>query len=170
MPHPETRKYKISRDELFPGNMPHFTDFNDPRFAHSAGGNNSGNNMKQSWLAYFQWAHCVGNWGEDHSMCKKARWYLERMMFDSWLEKHEEKRALGHYDYTIHYGAAPWRHFVAHYQPVKKNRPGLYEFWKDRDFQPVLDVQEAGDWRIHAPILHDIFVKGKKPIYDEAEE
>lgn len=169
MPHPDYRKYKVQREELF-GNLPHFTDFNDPRFAHTHGGSGgSGNTMKQSWLAYFQWAHCVGNWGEEHSMCKKARFYLERMMHDFWLEKHEEKRALGHYDYTIHYGAAPWQGFEPHYQPVKKNRPGLYEFWADRNFEPILDHETAGDWKTHAPILHDIFVKGKKPIFDDEE-
>jgi cytochrome c oxidase subunit 6b len=168
MPHPDSAKYKLKREELIPGNLPHFSDFSDPRFPYTIG-STGGNNLKQSHLQYFQWAHCVGNWGEEHSMCKKARWYLERMMHDFWLEKYEEKRALGHYDYTIHYGAAPWQHFEPHYQPVKKNRKGLYEFWNDRNFTPIMDHEECGDWRIHAPILHDIFVKGKKPIFDDEE-
>jgi cytochrome c oxidase subunit 6b len=169
MPHPDSKKYRIQREEFF-GNLPHFADLNDPRFAHSDGGMTGANKTKQGWLMYFQWAHCVGNWGEDHSMCKKARFYVETMMHEFWLEKYEEKRALGHYDYTIHYGAAPWENFEPTYQPVKKNRKGMYEFWNDRDFTPVLDHEEAGDWRIHAPALHDIFVKGKKPIFDNEEE
>ena len=166
MPHPDSTKYKVKREEFF-GNLPHFSDFNDPRFAHTHGGATGSNQMKQHFLMYFQWAHCVGNWGEEHSMCKKARWYVEKMIPDWWLEKYDDKRKLGHYDYTIVYGAAPWQHFEPHYQPVKKNRPGMYEFWKDRDFVPLVDHEGAGDWRVHAPILHDIFVKGKKPVYDE---
>lgn len=168
MPHPDHTKYKMMREELA-GSLPHFTDFNDPRFAHAHGGWGGGNLLKQPYLQYMQWLHCVGNWGEEHSMCKKARWYVERMMPDFYLEKMDEKKNLGHYDYTMVYGAAPWEGFKAEYQPVKKNRKGLYEFWADRNFEPVLDHEKADDWRVHAPVLHDIFVKGKKPIFDDEE-
>ena len=98
-------------------------------------------------------------------MCKKQRWYVERMMHEPWLEKWDEKKALGHFDYTILYGAKPWKGFVPLYQPVKKNRKGAYEFWLDRDFEPLYS-EDAADWREQAPILHDVFVKGKKPIFN----
>ena len=166
MPHADYRNHKKSREEIM-GNLPHFTDFNDPRFAYTEGGQLGGNKTKQAHLHYFQWIHCVGNWGEEHSMCKKQRWYLERAMPDFWLERYDEKKALGHFDYTLLYGAAPWKGFVPLYKPVKKIRKGAYEFWKDRDFEPIIDSEEGADWRIHAPILHDIYVKGKKPVYDE---
>ena len=71
-------------------------------------------------------------WGEDHSMCKKQRWFVEKMNFDFLLEKFDHKKDLGHYDYTILYGAAPWRGFVAQYQPVKEHRKGMYEYWHDQ--------------------------------------
>jgi cytochrome c oxidase subunit 6b len=162
MPHDDYRKYKIAREDF--GNLPHFTDLNNPHFAFARGGASGSNIQKQPILEYYQWLHCIGNWGEEHSMCKKQRWYVEKMMHDWWLEKWDEKKALGHFDYTILYGAAPWKGFVPHYQPVKKIRKGMYEFWADREFEPLFDQMEAGDWRVHAPVLHDIFVKGKKPI------
>ena len=168
MPHEDYRKHRVTREEIM-GNLPHFTDFGDQRFAHVIG-MNGGNTTKQGFLHYFQWIHCVGNWGEEHSMRKKQRWYLERAMPDFWLERYEEKRKLGHYDYTLNYGAAPWKGFEPLYKPVKKNRKGPYEFWQDRDFEPLIDHEEAGDWRIKAPILHDIYVKGKKPVYGEVAD
>lgn len=165
MPHKDSQKYRLQSEDL-PGNFPHFTDFLDPRMAHTSGGTSGGNIMKQGVMQYYQWLHCVGNWGEEHSMCKKARFYAERMLHDHFLEKLDEKKALGHFDYTILYGAAPWKGFKALYQPVKKNRPGAYEFWQSRDFENLLDHSDAGDWRKHAPVLHDVFVKGKKPVFD----
>ena len=102
-------------------------------------------------------------------MCKKAYWYARKMLFDHIFERFEERRKLGHYDYTLLYGAKPWPEFVPYYQPVKKNRPGAYEFWLSRDHEPLF-AEDAADWREHAPILHDILVKGKKPIYENAED
>ena len=161
MPHPDSQKYKLKREDY--GNFPHFSDFCDPRFSVSSGW---GQKQKPGILMYYQWLHCVGNWGEDHSMCKKARWYVERMMHEWWLEKWDEKKKLGHFDYTILYGAKPWKHFEPLYQPVKKNRKGAYEYWLDRDFEPLYDA-EAADWKEKAPVLHEIFVQGKKPIFDD---
>jgi cytochrome c oxidase subunit 6b len=158
MPHADHRKYKIQREEM-PA-MPHFTDFNDPRFCATT------NKQKNGILAYYQWLHCIGNWGEEHSMCKKMRWYVERMMHETWLEKWEEKRALGHFDHTVLYGVKPWKEFEPLYQPVKKNRKGAYEYWLDRNFEPLYDP-DAADWREKAPILHDMFVLGKKPVTAE---
>ncbi|CBH14938.1 cytochrome oxidase subunit VI [Trypanosoma equiperdum] len=158
MPFVDHNKYKIQREDL-PA-LPHFTDFNDPRFC------GTNNKQKNGILAYYQWLHCVGNWGEEHSMCKKMRWYVERMMQEVWLEKWEEKRALGHFDHVLLYGVKPWKDFEPLYQPVKTNRKGAYEFWLDRDFEPLYDA-DASDFCEKAPILHDIFVKGKKPVYDE---
>lgn len=163
MPHKDSLKYRIKREDY--GNLPHFTDFNDPRFSYGNGGSSGGQRMKPAILAYYQWLHCIGNWGEEHSMCKKQRWYVERMMQDFWLEKWEEKRKLGHFDYTTLYGIKPWRGFEPLYQPVKKNRKGAYEFWLDRNFEPLWNP-DAGNWREHAPILGDIFVHGKKPIFE----
>lgn len=158
MPHADHKKYKIQREDL--PSVPHFSDFNEPIFAGTV------NKNKNGILAYYQWLHCIGNWGEEHSTCKKMRWYLERMMPEHWLEKWEEKRALGHFDHTVLYGLKPYKDFEAHYQPVKKNRPGAYEFWLDRNFEPLYSV-DAMDWRETAPILHDIYVLGKKPVFDE---
>ena len=158
MVHPDLNKYKLKREELI--SLPHFTDFNEPMF------NTMGSKQKTGILAYYQWLHCVGNWGEEHSMCKKMRWYVERFMSDFWLEKWEEKRALGHFDHVLLYGVKPYKDFRAKYQPVKKNRKGAYEFWQDRDFEPLYS-DECGEWKEHAPILHDILVLGKKPVYDE---
>eukprot|EP00744_Colponema_vietnamica_P004484 GILI01006686.1.p1 GENE.GILI01006686.1~~GILI01006686.1.p1 ORF type:complete len:157 (-),score=44.83 GILI01006686.1:153-623(-) len=155
MVHKDSHKYRIQREEL--GGLPHFNDFMDGRFSGTQ------NKQKNGTHLYFQWIHCIGNWGEEHTMCKKMRWYLERMMHEFWLEKWEEKRALGHFDYVTQYGMKPYKEFVPMYQPVKKNRPGAYEFWADRDFEPLY-TDDANDWRVHAPVLHDIFVKGKKPI------
>ena len=157
MPHPDSYKYKVQREEL-PG-LPHFTDFSDARFAGTV------NKQKSAQLMYFQWLHCIGNWGEEHSMCKKTRWFVESMMPEWWLEKWEEKRALGHFDHVILYGVKPWKEFEPLYQPVKKNRKGAYEFWADRNFEPLWNP-EGADWREHAPVLHDIFVKGKKPVFE----
>ena len=165
MPHEDYRKYKIDRKEL--GNFPHFSDMNNPYFAF-AKFTNGANVQRASMLEYFQWLHCIGNWGEDHSMCKKQRWYVEKQMHDYWLEKYDDKKDLGHYDYTILYGAAPWRGFVPQYQPVKEHRKGMYEYWADRNHEPLMDP-EAHDWREKAPILHDIFVFGKKPVFDNAD-
>jgi cytochrome c oxidase subunit 6b len=157
MVHPDHLKYKLTRED-FPS-LPHFTDFNEPIFMQTL------NKTKTGMLVYYQWLHCIGNWGEDHSMCKKVRWYVERMIHEQYLEKIEERRALGHFDGTILYGLKPYKQFEAQYVPVKTVRKGAYEFWKDRDFEPLYSV-EAANWRETAPILHDIFVKGKKPIYD----
>ena len=162
MPHPDYKKYKLRREDY--GNFPHFTDFNDPRFSFSTG--LGGQKMRHGICHYYQWLHCVGNWGEEHSMCKKQRWMVERTMHDFWLEKWEEKRKLGHFDYTLLYGAAPWKDFIPIYKPVKKNIKGAYEYWQDRDFEPLWDP-ECCSWQEKAPILHDIFVKGKKPVFDE---
>lgn len=167
MPHPDSRKYRIQMEDLG-GNIPEFTDFIDARFAHAQNGTCGGNIIKMGLNTYMQWIHCVGNWGEEHSMCKKQRWYVERMLHDVWLNKFDEQKALGHFDYTILYGAAPYKEFRPQYQPVKKVNPGAYEFWNDRNFEPLIDPT-AGDWRKHAPILHDIFVKGKKPVWAEGE-
>ena len=145
----------MDRSEL-PG-LPHFSDFNEPRFAMTA------NKQKNGILLYYQWLHCIGNWGEEHSMCKKARWYLQAMMQECWLEKWEEKRALGHFDHTVLYGLKPFKEFIPLYQPVKKVRKGAYEFWLDRNFEPIIS-HESADWRIKAPVLFEMFVKGKKPI------
>lgn len=160
MPHPDHFKYKIDRGEM-PG-LPHFSDFNEPRFASNC------NKSKVGMTMYFQWLHCIGNWGEDHSMCKKARWYLERMMHEPMLEKWEERRALGHFDHTTQYGVRPYKEFVALYKPVKTVRKGAYEFWADRNFEPLYDVN-ATNWTEQAPILHELFVKGKKPVWDDKE-
>lgn len=158
MVHKDSSKHKIQREELI--SLPHFSDFSDGRFAGTQ------NKQKNGSHLYLQWLHCIGNWGEEHSMCLKMRWYLERMMHEWWLEKWEEKRALGHFDHVVLYGMKPYKEFQPMYQPVKKNRPGAYEFWADRDFEPLYE-DDAGDWREKAPILHDIYVKGKKPVYDE---
>ena len=158
MVHPESVNHRIGRGEL-PA-LPHFTDWNDPRF------NFSSNKQKNGILMYFQWLHCIGNWGEDHSMCQKTKWYLNRMMHDFWFEKWEEKRALGHFDHIVNYGVKPWKEFEPMYQPVKKNRKGAYEFWADRDFEPLY-TDDCADWREHAPVLHEVYVLGKKPVYDE---
>jgi cytochrome c oxidase subunit 6b len=167
MPHADHRKHRIQREEFGP-NVPHFTDFSDPRFAHTdCGQGGGGNKQKIGHLHYFQWIHCIGNWGEEHSMCKKQRWYVEKFMMPDWLERYEEKRKLGHYDYTLKYGAAPWKGFEPHYKPVKKVRKGAYEFWQDRDFEQLIEMEEGGNWKEHAPILHDIYVLGKKPVYDD---
>ncbi len=160
MPHPDNKKYRLRREDY--GNFPHFTDFNDPRFAFS---NGQGQRMRLGINMYYQWLHCAGNWGEDHSMCKKARWYVERMLPEFWLEKWDEKKKLGHFDYTLLYGAKPYDGFVPLYQPVKKNRKGAYEYWNDRNFEYLYDPN-AGNWKEKAPILGEIFVYGKKPIYD----
>ena len=160
MPHPDSAKYKLHRAEL-PG-IPQFTDFIDGRFAFA---NGMGGVWKRGVLNYYQWLHCIGNWGEEHSMCKKMRWYVERTMHEWWLDKFEDKRKLGFFDHTIHYGIKPYQGFVALYKPVKKNRKGAYEFWLDRNFEPLI-AQDACDWKVKAPILHEIFVKGKKPIFD----
>ena len=157
MPFADHKKYQIQREEL-PA-APHFSDFNDPRFIVTVG------KLKIGIMNYYQWLHCVGNWGEEHPTCKKQRWYVERFMPDVWLEKWDEKKALGHFDHSILYGAKPFKGFTAQYQPVKKNRKGAYEFWLDRDFEPLYS-DDAADWRETAPILHDIFVKGKKPVYN----
>jgi cytochrome c oxidase subunit 6b len=157
MPHEDHLKYRLVRED-FPA-LPHFTDFNDPMWVGTL------NKQKNGLLAYYQWLHCVGNWGEEHSMCKKMRWYVERMIHEQYLEKIEERRALGHFDHTLLYGLKPWKAFEVQYQPVKTVRKGAYEFWKDRDFEPLY-TPEAANWMLSAPILHDIFVKGKKPVYD----
>jgi len=161
MPHPDSPKYRIGRRDF---QLPHFTDFSDPRFAMGHGAQQGGSsNHKMGILNYFQWLHCVGNWGEEHSMCKKARWYAEKMVHEHYLEKWDEKKKLGHFDYTILYGALPWKGFVPTYQPVKKNRPGAYEFWLSREFKPLLTM-DCIDWKEKAPVLHEMFVKGKKPV------
>eukprot|EP00758_Cryptobia_borreli_P003041 Tbor_TRINITY_DN3480_c0_g1::TRINITY_DN3480_c0_g1_i1::g.3727::m.3727 len=157
MVHADSWKYKIRREEL-PA-APHFSDWTEPRLA------NTYNKTKNGNLNYFQWLHCIGNWGEDHSMCKKMRWYLERTMHEWWLEKWEEKRALGHFDYVTQYGMKPYNGFIPLYQPVKKNRKGAYEFWQDRDFEPLY-TDDCQDWKEHAPILHEMFVHGKKPVVE----
>ncbi|EPY41093.1 cytochrome c oxidase subunit 6b [Angomonas deanei] len=153
MPHEDHRKYRVQREDL-PA-VPLFSDFNDPRFAFA------NNKNKNGILSYYQWLHCIGNWGEEHSMCKKMRWYVERMIHEHWLEKWDEKRALGHFDHTVLYGAKPWKDFEPLYQPVKKNRKGAYEFWLDRDFEPLYDP-DCSDWREKAPVLHDLFVLGRR--------
>ena len=168
MPHEDYRKYHLDRKTL--GNLPHFSDFNNPHYAFARGVSTGGGVLRQGMLEYFQWLHCIGNWGEDHSMCKKQRWFAEKLIYDWWLEKYDDKKDLGHYDYTVLYGAAPWRGFTPQYQPVKENRKGVYEYWADRNFEPLFDHFEAADWREKAPVLHDIFVYGKKPIYDDKEE
>ena len=99
MPHDDYHKYVIKRESL--GNVPHFSDLNNPHFAFARGGGTGGNCLRQSMLEYFQWLHCIGNWGEDHSMCKKQRWFVEKMTFDWWLEKYDDKKDLGHYDYQL---------------------------------------------------------------------
>ena len=162
MVHPDYKKYKMKREEF--GNLPHFNDFTDPRFSMSTGGN--GQCQQLGVRMYLQWIHCIGEWGEEHSMCKKVRWYVERMMDEFWLEKWDEKKAVGMYDHTLFYGIYPYPGFVPLYQPVKKNHKGAYEFWADRDFEPLYDP-EAAHWKDKAPILHDVMVKGKKPIFDE---
>jgi cytochrome c oxidase subunit 6b len=165
MPHEDYRKYKVDRVKY--GNVPAFSDLNNPYYSFARGVGMGGGVGRQAMLEYFQWLHCIGNWGEDHSMCKKQRFFVEKMNYDFYLEKFDHKKDLGHFDYTILYGAAPWRGFVAQYQPVKEHRKGMYEYWQDRNFEPLFNHNEAGDWREKAPILHDIFVKGKKPIYDD---
>lgn len=165
----ERDKYRMTRAEVC-GNLPHFSDFSDPRLSH-AQGTVGGNVIRAGMMSYYQWLHCIGNWGEEHSMCKKQRWYVEKFMHDWWLEKWDEKKALGHFDYVILYGVKPFKSFEPHYKPVKKNRKGAYEFWLDRDFEPLIEIEEACDWRVHAPILHEMFVHGKKPVTsDESNE
>eukprot|EP00759_Apiculatamorpha_spiralis_P047647 PhF_6_TR4325/c1_g1_i1/m.5830/K02267/COX6B; cytochrome c oxidase subunit 6b len=160
MVHPDSKKYQIPRRDF---QLPHFTDFSDVRFAHAHGATTSGCVNKLGYNAYWQWLHCVGNWGKDHPMCKKQRFYAEKFLFEPILEKLDERLKLGFYDYTVLYGAKPWKQFVPTYQPVKKNRPGAYEFWLSRDFQPMFS-SECKSWKEKAPILHDILVKGKKPV------
>ncbi|KNH03611.1 cytochrome c oxidase subunit VI [Perkinsela sp. CCAP 1560/4] len=159
MVHPDYHKYRRPERTF---HLPHFTDFQDPRFAHAMGCGKIG---MQGWLLYHQWLHCVGNWGEDHSMCKKARWYCEKLVHEETMEVYDKKKQLGFYDRTILYGQKPFHGFVPSYQPVKKNRPGAYEWWLSRDFEN-LGEEDANMWREKAPILHDILIKGKKPIYD----
>ena len=164
MGHPDALKYQIPRRDY---QLPHFTDFCDPRFAFAHGAQQGGAGIQKiGFLMYYQWLHCVGNWGEEHSMCKKARWYLEKMMHEPVLERMDEKKKLGHYDYTILYGAKPWKGFNPVYQPVKTVRPGAYEFWQSRDFKALYTL-DAADWKTKAPILHEMFVLGKKPCAED---
>ena len=161
MVHPDSAKYRIPERDF---HLPHFTDFFDARWAHSEGGKS----FTQPWLMYYQWLHCVGNWGEEHSMCKKARWYCHALMHETDLETMDKKKKLGFYDHVVLYGKKPFRGFEPHYKPVKKNRPGAYEWWLARDFEP-LSSEDAHHWREKAPILYDMFVFGKKPIWDSKE-
>ncbi len=158
MPHPDHHKYKIKREDIGP--LPHFTDFQDDGL-----GPTLGRLEKVGLYWYYQWLHCAGNWGEEHSMCRKMRWYTEKVMHEHWWNMVEEKRKLGFFDYTLLYGYKPFREFVPWYRPVKKNRPGAYEFWLARDFEDII-AEDAADFKVHAPVLHDIFVLGKKPIFE----
>ena len=159
VPEQDRQKYKLDRKSL--GTVPLFTDWFDPRYV------SAGNVVMKGWSHYAQWLHCIGNWGEEHSMCQKMRWYLERSVpHEYYLEKMDQRKALGQYDHIIYYGNRPHREFFPLYKPVKKNRKGVYEFWQDRDFEPIWDM-DMGNWKEHAPILHDIYVKGKKPIFDD---
>jgi len=151
----QSRKYKLKRED-FPA-LPHFSDFEMPVFQ------NATDKTHQFIMYYYQWLHCAGNWGEEHSMCKKMRWFVEKTTPEWYMEKWEERRALGHFDYTLLYGLRPWKEFEPWYTPVKKNRKGAYEFWQDRNFEPLY-TPDAVLWKEHAPILHDMFVKGKKPV------
>ena len=162
MPHDTYNEYRIKRDAI--GNMPHFTDFSDPRFSFATA-SHSGNKTRVGEQMYMQWLHCIGNWGEDHSTCQKLRWYVERTLPENLRRIYDEKKAIGRYDYTILYGAKPWPGFEPLYQPVKKNHKGAYEFWKDRDFEQIIEP-EAANYKEVAPILQDIWVHGKKPVFD----
>mmetsp|Transcript_21333 Transcript_21333/g.33172 ORF Transcript_21333/g.33172 Transcript_21333/m.33172 type:complete len:177 (-) Transcript_21333:26-556(-) len=163
MVHPDSHKYKIPDRTK---HLPHFTDFNDARFAHAS---DSGHVQMQGYHLYNQWLHCVGNWGEEHSMCKKARWYVVKNSHPKVIKPLDQKKNMGMFDRTLLYGLDPYPGFVPTYQPVKKNRPGAYEWALARDFEPLHDV-EAANYIEKAPILHDIFVKGKKPIWDSKED
>lgn len=156
MPFKDHWQYEKTRASMG-GSLPEFSDFNDPRYSSTQ------NRQKMGIMMWWQWIHCVGNWGEDHSMCKKTRWYLEKFMPEYWLEKWEERKALGHYDEVLLYGIKPFKEFVPLYQPVKKNRKGAYEFWLDRNFEPLI-AEDAANWKEKAPILGDIYIKGKKPV------
>ena len=157
MVHKDYWNYRTPDRELI---YPMFTDFFDARWAHAHGGKVH----NQAWMIYYQWLHCVGNWGEEHSMCQKARFYVHRLMPETELEMMDKKKKLGFFDHIVLYGKKPFKGFEPLYQPVKKNRPGAYEWWSSLPC-PIAE-EDAHLWKEKAPILQEILVEGKKPVWD----
>eukprot|EP01061_Rhynchopus_euleeides_P009123 TRINITY_DN18273_c0_g1_i1.p1 TRINITY_DN18273_c0_g1~~TRINITY_DN18273_c0_g1_i1.p1 ORF type:complete len:223 (+),score=40.17 TRINITY_DN18273_c0_g1_i1:321-989(+) len=100
----------------------------------------------QTWFFQEQWMHCVGQLGEDHPTCKKARWYrdtnkgvLQKERYDEWME-------LGHFDGVMKWGTKSRRSFLPQYQNVKKNIPGAYEFFQSEMYLSKYSPDGKGEW------------------------
>jgi len=86
------------------------------------------NCARYSLFLYFQWAHCVGQMGADHTTCKKARWWYDKACNPVHYNFFTEMEELGHVDETLLYGIKNRQSFRPMYQPVKTNIPGHFEF------------------------------------------
>jgi len=124
----------------FQNNMPHFTDFT-PNAAFEVAKDRT---RWHAWLRV-QWAHCVGNLGEDHPTCRKARWYYEYLCGPYYKNYHDELQELGHLDVALKYGMKPRVSFLPQYQPVKKNIPGGYEFYNSETYLNAYNPEGEGE-------------------------
>lgn len=91
-----------------------------------------------NWLRN-QLDHCIGNLGEDHPTCKKARWHYETRCERTFMNFFNEMDDIGWFDAQKRWGLKMRASLLPVYQPVKENIPGSYEH---RHYQKV---QENGN-------------------------
>eukprot|EP01063_Lacrimia_lanifica_P037429 TRINITY_DN767_c0_g3_i1.p2 TRINITY_DN767_c0_g3~~TRINITY_DN767_c0_g3_i1.p2 ORF type:complete len:226 (+),score=74.84 TRINITY_DN767_c0_g3_i1:79-756(+) len=102
--------------------------------------------MKYSMYLQRQYVHCVGNLGEDHPTCQKAGWYRHIGTPPTAASWFEEVTELGHFDMGLKWGFKDNVSFLPMYQPVKKNIPGAYEFYRSKTYLEKYDVEGNGEW------------------------